>query len=217
MTDPNGSVGTLLTKQKIGDTAVRSGGFLGSREYSYEALSNQILQYPALTAALLDTESLSPAGEAYAKLEGYYNQFAYETCLSVPELVNSTLSGLLGEKNIGAGQKHTDYATAKQNILYVLTGDYKDTHTLSAPFSGGDLVYDFLENTKEGYSVHFASAAVTDVPILRNSGPLCGGVSDHAGGRESHDGGRSLMRWMIPMPMPGRSITRTASAGCRLR
>ncbi|MGO5164506.1 MULTISPECIES: transglutaminase-like domain-containing protein [unclassified Candidatus Paralachnospira] len=160
LTDPNGSVGTLLTKQRIGDTAVRSGGFLGSREYSYEALSNQILQYPALTAALLDTESLSPAGEAYAKLEGYYNQFAYETCLSVPELVNSTLSGLLGEKNIGAGQKHTDYATAKQNILYVLTGDYKDTHTLSAPFSGGDLVYDFLENTKEGYSVHFASAAV---------------------------------------------------------
>lgn len=160
LTDPDSSTRTLLTKQRIGDTAVRSGGLSGSREYSYEALSNQILQYPALTAALLDTESLSPAGAAYAKLEGYYNQFAYETCLSVPEVINSTLSEILGEKNIGAGQKHTDYATAKQNILYVLTGDYKDTNTLSAPFTGSDLVYDFLENTKEGYSVHFASAAV---------------------------------------------------------
>lgn len=149
-----------MDRQKIGDAAVVSQGLYGNREYSYEALANQVTKYPALNAALLDTDSLGEEGENYRELEGFYNEFAYSVYLDIPDRLNASLSEVLGVKEIDSGEKHADYAEAKQNILYALTAGYTDTNILENTWDGSDFIFDFLNVSKKGYSVHFASAAV---------------------------------------------------------
>lgn len=158
-TSSGSALSELLDSQKIGDSGLLAGGFSGSREYTYQALPNQVTKYPAYAAALLDEDSLTEQGKTYQSLEAYYNEFVYSVYLDIPDHLNATLYDLLGAREIDEGEKHADYAKAKQNILYVLTSDYKDTMELKENWDGADFVYDFLSFSKEGYSVHFASAA----------------------------------------------------------
>ena len=55
------------------------------REYSYQALSNQVTKYPAYDAKLLDADNLTEAGKAYKQREEYYNEFVYATYLDIPD------------------------------------------------------------------------------------------------------------------------------------
>lgn len=68
-------------------------------------------------------------------------------------------ASLLGSYERKDGEKHADYAEAKQNILYLLTTEYTDSDKLDETWNGADFIYEFLEISKKGYSVHFASAA----------------------------------------------------------
>lgn len=70
-----------------------------------------------------------------------------------------TLASLLGEAQIPDGEKHVDYSEAKENILYLLTSDYTDSNQLDERWTGDDFIFDFLQISQKGYSVHFASAA----------------------------------------------------------
>ena len=149
----------LLDAQKIGDSGIVTGGLHGERTYTYTALTSQITNYPHFTAALSDEASLTEEGLAFRDDEGYYNEFVYKNYTALPEIMNSVCQDLLGEKNIPDGEKHTDYAEAKQNILFVLTEDYLYDEEMSSPWDGSDFVYDFLTFSKTGYAVHFASAA----------------------------------------------------------
>ncbi len=58
--------------------------------------------------------------------------------------------------------------------------------------TASDFIYEFLNDTKKGYSVHFASAAAMMFRYYGIPCPLCGRIFDHAGGRGVHDGGRAL-------------------------
>lgn len=148
-----------MDAQKIGDAGLIAGGLQGSREYSYQALLNQVTKYPAYDAKLLDEDNLTEAGRSYKRKEEYYNEFVYSTYLDIPENLQATIHSVLGAKEIEAGDKHVDYAQAKQNILYVLTSDYTNTDQIEETWDGTNFIFDFLEFSKKGYSVHFASAA----------------------------------------------------------
>lgn len=148
-----------LDGQKIGDEGLLTGEAEGSRSYTYHALSNQIINYPTLAAKLLDEENLTEAGKAYQELEGYYNEYVYDTYLDVPISIKSTLAELLGEAEIASGEKHVSYADAKQNILYVLSSQFTYSEELGVNWNGTDFIYEFLKITEAGYSVHYASAA----------------------------------------------------------
>jgi len=50
---------------------------------------------------------------------------------------------------------------AKENILYLLTSAYTDSNQLDERWTGDDFIFDFLQISQKGYSVHFASAAVS--------------------------------------------------------
>lgn len=150
---------TALDSQKIGDEGLLAGGLFGNREYSYGALSNQVTNYPAYAARLLDTDNLTEREKAYQEREEYYNEFVYSEYLEIPGQLRTYLYELLGPAETVEGEKHSDYAQAKQNILYALTASCTNTNELGSPWDGADFIYEFLEGTKKGYSVHFASAA----------------------------------------------------------
>ena len=149
-----------LGGQKIGDDGLLAAGNKGSRKYTYQALANQVVRYPILAAKLLDEENLTEEGKSYQKKEEYYNEYVYDTYLTVPPSIQNSLSELLGEKDITPGDRHVDYADAKQNILYVLSSEFEYAEKLDANWNGVDFIYEFLNGTKKGYSVHYASAAV---------------------------------------------------------
>lgn len=155
--------------QKIGDENLVAGNVLaeklvtmgseGSRSYAYTALPNQITKYASFAAKLSDADGLNAEGKEYQKLESYYNQFVYENYVEISGTMRTQLKDLLGEANISGNQKHTDYGEAKQNILYVLNSLCTYEEELEENWSGSDFVADFLNKSKAGYSVHFASAA----------------------------------------------------------
>ena len=152
-------VQTALGEQKIGDSTIIADGLRGQRQYTYQALLPQITKYPVYTTALLDADALDDAGKNYQNLESYYNEFVYHTYLDMPERIQRTLSSLLGEAKIPEGEKHVDYSEAKENILYLLTSAYTDSNQLDERWTGDDFIFDFLQISQKGYSVHFASAA----------------------------------------------------------
>ena len=108
---------------------------------------------------MLDADALDEAGKNYQNLESYYNEFVYHTYLDMPERIQRTLSSLLGEAKIPEGEKHVDYSEAKENILYLLTSAYTDSNQLDERWTGDDFIFDFLQISQKGYSIHFASAA----------------------------------------------------------
>lgn len=150
---------SVLDQQKIGDCSVYAEGWTGNREYTYQALENQVVNYPTYAAALLEQENLSTSGKNYQKNEEYYNAFVYDTYLELPERLQREFSSVLGVVEQNSEEKHADYTEAKQNILYCLTSEYQDSEKLDEAWDGTDFVYEFLEVSKKGYSVHFASAA----------------------------------------------------------
>ena len=118
LADPTGdAVQNLLDTQKIGDCGILNGEIRGERTYTYQAYPALITKYPSYTAALLDTEHLGAAGKDYQKLEEYYNAFAYDNYLDMPDQMQRECASLLGSYERKDGEKHADYAEAKQNIL----------------------------------------------------------------------------------------------------
>ena len=152
-------IGTTPDKNRIGDEGVAAKGLKGQRKYTYTALENQIKKYPSLTAKLADTENLDEAGKAYSEKEAFYNQYVYETDLELPESVETELKEVLGEYTLANGSTHFDYTKAKQNILYVLSSRCTYSEEIKKETGDVDFLTNFLENTKKGYSVHYATAA----------------------------------------------------------
>ncbi|MDO4621406.1 MAG: transglutaminase-like domain-containing protein [Eubacteriales bacterium] len=151
----------LLQKQLLGDEGIRSAGLQGEKKYTYTSYPALAASYPELVGKLSKADEPAEEVERYRKNESYYNEYVYANYVDLPENIRQDLNGIFGNAaETPAGQKHTDYSSAKEDILYVLTRSYTYEERLSSRWNGPDLVDDFLQNTKSGYSVHFASAAV---------------------------------------------------------
>lgn len=151
--------GEYPDKNRIGDAGVLANGLKGQREYTYTALENQIKKYPSLAATLADEENLSEDGKQYSQEEAYYNQYVYENDLELPQSVETELKEVLGDYTLAKGSTHFDYTKAKQNILYVLSSRCTYSEKIKKETGDLDFLTNFLENTKKGYSVHYATAA----------------------------------------------------------
>ena len=147
---------TYLDKNKIGDENILSKGFFPKKSYTYFSLKNQVKSYTLLGERLYDSEKNGDKTVSeYLNNEAHYNNFVYENYLDIPEDVRNVLTGLLGDYN--AEKKHLNIGEAKEKILLYLTTNMEyDSNPISC---NGDFVTSFLQQTKEGYSVHFATAA----------------------------------------------------------
>lgn len=151
---------TLLNAGAIGDTALRSEGFWGNRNYTYTALPNQVKRYTELVSSLYERQE-DPTEElgAYLISESHYNTFVYDTFTQLPENVEELLKARLGTYETN-GEAHASYQTAKQSILDYLTENVTYSETPAGGRKAGtDFLQYFLENSGEGYSVHYATAA----------------------------------------------------------
>lgn len=146
----------FLSADGIGDQALSIGSMIPRKSYTYYASSNQVKKYTELLRNISESEEKSDKKyKEYLNSESHYNEFVYSNYMDIPESVSSLLKNLLGEYDAVGG--HCDYAQAKQKILSFLTGNM--TYSEEAEASDRDFVSTFLNETKSGYSVHFATAA----------------------------------------------------------
>ena len=144
------------TDKRWGDERFTPKGIFGERTYQFLTLPNQIKNYTDLSAALavLPTEK----EDDYRLNEAHYNEYVYSNYLEVPEHIRAMLQDMLGEYRPGK-EMHASYALAKQKIISSLTKSFAYSEKVSG--SGEmDFLESFLQKERQGYSVHFATAAV---------------------------------------------------------
>lgn len=143
----------------IGDLRLLSTGLTGTRTYRLTVLPNQVRRYPSLAAAFYEKEGQeNPSLSIYRNDEAHYNEYVYANNLTLPENIRVLLTNLLGEYDKG-GQRHLSYTEAKQNILCFLTSNMTYSPQATPADSQKDFAETFLQETRSGFSVHFATAA----------------------------------------------------------
>ena len=145
----------LSYNNRLDDCGILSDGFFGEKNYIYFAYDNKVKNYSSLENALY-TENYENKYSDYLKSEAHYRNFVYKNYLDIPEAAENVIKSVLGsyEKS-----ERISYTTAKLNILNVLSkNEYSDEVNYKCT-GNTDIVSEFLQETKIGNSVHFASAA----------------------------------------------------------
>lgn len=145
----------LSYNNRLDDCGILSDGFFGEKNYIYFAYDNKVKNYGSLENALY-TENYENKYSDYLKSEAHYRNFVYKNYLDIPEAAENVIKSVLGsyEKS-----ERISYTTAKLNILNVLSkNEYSDEVNYKCT-GNTDIVSEFLQETKIGNSVHFASAA----------------------------------------------------------
>ena len=146
----------LLPPTGIGDERAAATGPFGEKYYAYTVVPNQVKQYTHLGLALHNQEREDAGLVAdYLRAEQHYNNYVYENYLEIPESSQRVLVQELGFYD-GHGY-HAPYGEAKQNILYTLASSYTYSEEAEPPIY--DFTAEFLQVSRSGYSVHFATAA----------------------------------------------------------
>ena len=146
---------------RIGDSRNEVSGFFGTRDYTFLALSNQVSQYPSLVSNLAqaETDTSDAALQSYLTQESYYNNFVYSNYTQIPKTDANLLRNHLGAYKAVAGE-HMPYEEAKKAILDYLLNHVSYSTTVDAMPVGRDFLQYFLEESGQGYSVHYATATV---------------------------------------------------------
>jgi len=145
----------LSYNNRLDDCGILSDGFFGEKNYTYFAYDNKVKNYGSLENALY-TENYENKYSDYLKSEAHYRNFVYKNYLDIPEAAENVIKSVLGsyEKS-----ERISYTAAKLNILNVLSkNEYSDEVNYKCT-GNTDIVSEFLQETKIGNSVHFASAA----------------------------------------------------------
>ncbi|MEE1055831.1 MAG: transglutaminase domain-containing protein [Acutalibacteraceae bacterium] len=146
----------IISPNSIGDSSFVSSDFFGTKSYSFTAVPNQVKCYTSISAQLYEAEKNGDnIYSGYLNNEAHYNEYVYQNYLEVPESAEHIIETLLGTYK--TDEVHLDYGTAKQNILAYLSSNI--TYNEEAEVSNRDFLSCFLQETKSGYSVHFATAA----------------------------------------------------------
>ncbi|MDR0863086.1 MAG: DUF3488 and transglutaminase-like domain-containing protein [Oscillospiraceae bacterium] len=150
-------VGNDADKARIGDENLRAEGLRGQREYALNASVGSAANYEQLYALLTAARGREePSAIEYLTSENAYRDFVYENYLEIPEQARASLARFLSGLDLPEGK--IAFADA---LLVVNT--YLDTLTYTEQpefaYEGGDFLTYFLEDGREGDSVHFATAA----------------------------------------------------------
>lgn len=153
----NGFENKVVNYNLINDANPFSSSCFGAKIYTYSAASNMVKQYTTLSAQLYSNiNSSESAIKGYVNNEAHYNEFVYDNYLQIPGTAKNTVESILGEYKTNG--THLSYTSAKQSILNCLTSGMQYSTTVNAP-SNNDFVTAFLQENRQGYSVHFATAA----------------------------------------------------------
>ena len=139
------------------DSKVMSTAFFGERFYKYQSKVNLVTKYPALASQLYEAKN-HVAVDEYLKNESHYNAFVYENYTSIPRETRLLLQnhlGMIKEEQ----ETRRSYEQAIEEVRSYLRKNLTYNMNVEPVQKDKDFLMHFLEDTKEGYATHFATAA----------------------------------------------------------
>lgn len=154
------SASAAAGKTRAFDEGVLSADYKNGASVTYTARSN-LVRSPEKLAQALETAGLrgGEGTETYLKDEASYREYVYENYLELDEDTRLLLASHLEDTaSASQGGEHLSYGGAMQRILNLMLTSVVYNEECDT-FSGGDFLAYFLEETAEGNSIHYATAA----------------------------------------------------------
>ncbi len=150
----------VLNETMLSDSSITPDGWSGQDTYEFTTLENQVKRYPSLVAQLQESRE-SKSCEQYLINESHYNAFVYETYTELSDEAAELMENHLKpyEAGMKEDEKHLNYTLAKQIILDYLNKNVTYAEEIAQRSEDADFVTDFVEISRSGYSVHYATTA----------------------------------------------------------
>lgn len=134
---------------------VQSRKLFGERVYQFDLTENAIVNYPQLANATYAADN--DEAVTYKEDERHYNAFVYDTYTNVPEKAMLMLEHHLDKEESTEG--HMAYEKAIDRVRSFLA-EHIQYQVDPAPLPDhADFLMHVLEDSKEGYATHYATAA----------------------------------------------------------
>src|SRR5690625_2287097 len=143
------------TKQSMHQTIV-SDKFFGERTYQFQTYENLVSHYPTLANFLYDTEKNNEK-EQYIDYEQHYNEFVYDIYTELPNEIDMMLDFYLKKEENDEG--HMAYEKAINMVRDFLERRISYQLNPEPLPDNRDFLTHVLEDSKEGYATHYATAA----------------------------------------------------------
>lgn len=143
--------------ESFGDVSMKAEGFLPGETMQYHAHTNLVSQYPQIASDFYFSKD-SDVLKEYVKNEGSYNAFVYQNFLEVPQDLQMLFEKLFEMPKV-MGESHLPYEKANTQITGYLNENVRYSEEVQKVAEGSDFVQQFLEVSRKGYSVHYATAA----------------------------------------------------------
>lgn len=144
----------LDKRNALNDRMTISNKWAGERIYTYDSYTNLIKHYPTLASELYQR---SDQASQYIQHEGHYNEFVYDVYTNIPESVHSILNHHL--KVPTEDNSHIAYEKAIDTVRTYLSENISYHLEPEALPNNRDFFLHVLEDSKEGYATHYATAA----------------------------------------------------------
>jgi len=130
-------------------TMLESSKFFGDRSYQLTYMDTAVNDYPKIASSLY-TLNAAP----YLNYESYYNQYVYEQFLQLPADTKALLLHHVGEEFNEI--EHLSYEQAIEMVTSSLEALLQYNEDIEHAETN-DFLMSLLEETREGYSVHYAT------------------------------------------------------------
>lgn len=145
--------------RKIGDQNLPSSGLRGQNEYTFMASGYSVKSWETLADKLSAAQKASNSEViTYLESENAYREFIYDSYLDVPEAAGEALSDMLRGMSLPEDRK-ISFKEAQMVVSAYLSNVVSYEEEPEPIAADRDFLTGFLQDTKEGYSVHYATAA----------------------------------------------------------
>lgn len=145
--------------RRIGDEDLPADGLRGERSYAFAISGVPIREYEQMADRLTAARKAgAPAAVGYLSLENAYREFVYGCYLEVPEETQKTIAQVFAGLELPK-EGRVSFSDAQMVVRAYLSSIVTYTEDPQAIPESEDFVCGFLLDTKEGYSVHYATAA----------------------------------------------------------
>ncbi|PIC96761.1 hypothetical protein CSV69_04365 [Sporosarcina sp. P26b] len=151
-------IDTNLIRTKQAD-ALHATGIFGRRTVEMNYMLTPYTDYPQIANALYATKNTD-----YLRRESHYNQYVYNEYLTVPQDSLNVLRNHLDE-NVLDLERRLPYEQTIQEVERFLAQSMSYNEH-AEPIQDQDFVTGILEESKEGYSVHYATVATLAFRML---------------------------------------------------
>lgn len=141
------------------DSNIKFQSFFGERLYTYKSNTNLVKKYPELANNIYKlSDKRDPKVNEYLKYEDNYSNFVYKNYTEIPKDIEFLIKNYL-EEDPDTMEERISYEKAISLVKDYLKTNIKYNLDVEPKPKDKDFAHYFLQESKEGYSTHYATMA----------------------------------------------------------